>query len=282
MYKAQSWPGHSCPGLESSFINALTGMSGPRFALAFLLVFFLSSSLQAAETRPWQDQRSAGPFLCHADFSLADQTNLLEDVNRLQDDLVQLLNVEAAREPVHLFLFSRKPTYDQYLRVYFPEVPRRRALFIKGRGPGMVFAYRSEEFDVDVRHECTHALLHASLPMVPLWLDEGLAEYFEVSRDQRIDGHSHLTKTVWRARFGKVPNLEELEALAELPQMTQTHYQQSWAWVHFMLHGPPEAREELRGFLADITAHTPPGKLSERLHRRIPDLENQFREHFLK
>jgi hypothetical protein len=238
--------------------------------------------LRAAETRPWQDQRSAGPFLCHADFALNDQTELLDDVNRLQDDLVRVLNVDAAREPVHLFLFSRKPTYDQYLRVYFPEVPRRRALFIKNRGPGMVFAYRSDEFDVDVRHECTHALLHASLPMVPLWLDEGLAEYFEMPSDERMDGHSHLKRVVWRARFGKVPTVEELEVLGDVSQMTQAHYQHAWAWVHFMLHGPPQANDELRGFLADIAAQTPPGKLSDRLRRRIPDLENQFRVHFSK
>jgi hypothetical protein len=117
--------------------------------------------------------------------------------------------------------------------------------------------------------------------MVPLWLDEGLAEYFEIPSDQRISGHSHLKRIMWRARFGKVPSLEELEALAELPQMTQTHYQHSWAWVHFMLHGPPEANDELRKFLADIAANTPPGKLSDRLRRRVPDLENQFRNHFL-
>ena len=51
---------------------------------------------------------------------------------------------------------------------------------MKGRGPGKVFAYKSKALPVDVRHEGTHGLLHAALPMVPLWLDEGLAEYFEV------------------------------------------------------------------------------------------------------
>ena len=31
-------------------------------------------------------------------------------------------------------------------------------------------SYRGKDFETDVRHECTHALLNASLPMVPLWL----------------------------------------------------------------------------------------------------------------
>ena len=36
----------------------------------------------------------------------------------------------------------------------------------------------------DLRHEMTHAYLHAVVPNVPLWLDEGLAKYFELPRQQ--------------------------------------------------------------------------------------------------
>ena len=54
-------------------------------------------------------------------------------------------------------------------------------------------AYRNPEFGNDLRHECTHALLHAVLPAVPLWLDEGLAKYFEVQRASRAYGHPYLS-----------------------------------------------------------------------------------------
>jgi hypothetical protein len=47
-----------------------------------------------------------------------------------------------------------------------------------------------------------------------------------------------------------------------------------------MLHGSPIANEELMRFLADIRAHTPPGQLSDRLNRKIPNLNQQFIEHF--
>jgi hypothetical protein len=228
----------------------------------------------------WPDERQVGPFFCHADFSLAEYGQLLDDVCRLQDDLAHMLAIAGPREHVHLFLFEEKGTYDQYVRYYYPDVPRRRALFIKGRGPGMVYAFVSQDLDIDVRHECTHALLHAALPMVPLWLDEGLAEYFEVAADQRASGNTHLRSIQWRARLGFVPRIEDLEQLGDLQQMTLTHYQRSWAWVHFMLHGPPAARDELQRFLADIAAHTPPGHLSERLRRRVPDLDRAFRDHF--
>jgi hypothetical protein len=240
----------------------------------------------AAESS-WPDEKSAGPFLCHADFSLAEYTHLLDEMAQLQRDLVRTLGVEEPRELIHLFLFNRKSTYESYLLHYFPAVPTRRALYIKERGPGMVFAYRSDEFEVDVRHEGTHALLHADLTMVPLWLDEGLAEYFEAPYDQRAFDHPHLSEMKWQlskvnlaARIKSTsPSLERLESLRDLKQMGAAEYRQSWAWVHFMLHGSSDAQDELTRFLADIRAHTPPGRLSDRLRIRIPNLEQKFAEH---
>jgi hypothetical protein len=228
----------------------------------------------------WPDERTAGPFLCHADFPLNNHVHLIEELARLQRDLVRTLETPESREPIHLFLFEHKSTYESYLKLYFPEVPSRRALFIKERGPGMVFAYRTSEFDIDVRHEGTHALLHADLPMVPLWLDEGLAEYFEVPYDERAFEHPHLRSVKWYSRLGQVPKIERLEQLQTLEQMGPSEYKHAWAWVHFMLHGSPVAHEELVRFLGDIRAHTPPGQLSERLNRRIPNLHQQFIEHF--
>lgn len=228
----------------------------------------------------WPDERAVGPFVCHADFSLVGHTALLNEMARLQDDLARTLDVQAPREPIHLFLFHRKGTYQKYIEAYFPGVPNRRALFIKQRGPGMVFAYRSGDFETDVRHESTHALLHAAMPMVPLWLDEGLAEYFEVPGQQRAHEHPHLPKVRWAARFGQVPKIEKLDKIATLDLMGQNEYRNAWAWVHFMLHGSSSARMELIRYLGDIQAQSPPGSLVERLRRRVPDLEQQFTEHF--
>ena len=227
----------------------------------------------------WPDERTILPFFIHADFSLDGQLGLIQQMAGLQEDLSNTLGVQASQEPVHLFLFQSRGTYQNYMQHYFANLPYRRALFIKERGPGMVFAYRHDEFETDVRHEGTHALLHGALPMVPLWLDEGLAEYFEVPPSQRAYGNDHLAKLKWLARIGRVPNLERLEEIDSLDGMGQAQYRDAWACVHFMIHGPRAAREELRGYLADVQSHSPPGILSERLRRRIPDLERQLSIH---
>jgi hypothetical protein len=228
----------------------------------------------------WPDERTIGPLVWHADFPLEDHERLVAEVGRLQRDLAELLNVGEPRESIHLFLFAEKATYQQYLRQYFPGVPDRRALFVKGRGPGMVFAYLNRDFEVDLRHESTHALLRAAGADLPLWLDEGLAEYFEAPPDERAADNPHLRLARWSARLGRAPAIDTLEAIKSVEEMGRGEYRDAWAWVHFLLHGPPEAREELAAFLADASAGRSTPELGERLQRRLPDLERRFLDHF--
>jgi len=229
----------------------------------------------------WRDRRIAGPFVCRADFSLDDMEGLFDDLARLQQDLVRHLSVRPAGETIELYLFDDQGSYRRFLSRNYPQVPYRRALYVRTEGVGRVFAYRSRQFAVDIRHECTHALLHAALPMVPLWLYEGLAEYFEAPPSERGFDSPHLPPVRWNARL-RMPSssLEKLEALDELGGMGGSEYRNAWAWTHFMLHGPREAHEELVGFLADIQAQTPPGSLSNRLEHRLPNLERHFAAHF--
>ena len=144
----------------------------------------------------------------------------------------------------------------------------------------MVFAWQGAEFEIDVRHESTHALLHAWLPSVPLWLDEGLAEYFEVPRDERAAKNPHLQAVRMLAASGQLPRLEDLEAIDDLERMGRGEYRHAWAWTHFLLHGPREAREEFLQYLADLEGGGDLGPLSERLRRRMPDLDRRLAEHF--
>jgi hypothetical protein len=228
----------------------------------------------------WADQRTSGPFVCRADFPLTEYEGLFAELAQLQLDLSRMLAVAAAREPVEVFLFRNEQNYRRYLEMRLPQVPYRRALFVKGSGPGKIYAYQSKDLAVDVRHESTHGLLHSVLPMVPLWLDEGLAEYFEVPEEQRAFANPHLKWARLDARLNRMPPLVQIEAKHDVADMSGGDYRHAWAWTHFMLHGPPEAHEELIHFLADIRANNPPGKLSDRLERRLPGVEKRLAEHF--
>jgi hypothetical protein len=230
----------------------------------------------------WADTRVSGPFVCRADFSLKGFEPLLGELGQLQTDLVRSLAIPPAKEPIELYLFRDQQTYAQYLKRHLPNVPYRRALYVKGKGPGMVFAHQSKQFAVDLRHECTHALLHAVLPSVPLWLDEGLAAYFEPPAKQRAFDSEHLAGVRWNARLGITPRLADLEKKGDMADMTRDDYRAAWTWVHFMLHGSPAGHAELVRYLADLRAQKPPAALSTRLAERLSDpaalLAGHFRE----
>ncbi len=258
--------------------------SSPFNRRSFLGVMALSrcgASVLADESIvSWPDERTSGPFRYHADYSLASDSKLLQHIANLHRQLPSELGIAQGNGEIHVYLFSRQATYEKYLARYFTAVPKRRALFIKQGGPGMVFAYRSRDFATDVRHETTHAVLHNSLPNVPLWMDEGLAEYYEAPRDDRHLKNPHLRRVVREAKRHHLPSLNKLEAITDLSKMGATEYREAFAWMHFCLHGPDPARRILKSHLNDIARNRPTGRFANRIRESMPDVEYQFFTHY--
>jgi hypothetical protein len=242
------------------------------------LVLATSSLLPAAEH--WVDTRQSGPFICQAAFSLKEYEPLLAELQELQPELMRILGVSPAPEPVYIYLFSDAKSHRRFLEENYPDVPYRPALFVKEGGMAGVYAYRHDALAVDLRHECTHALLHASLPMVPLWLDEGLAKYFEVPKEQRAFDHPYFGSLRWDMRLGMIRTVDDLERRRELAEMGAGEYRSSWAWVHFMLHGPAPAHATLVNYLTDIRRGEIAGNLSEQLESATPGSTERMVQHF--
>jgi len=247
-------------------------------ALAAPLVLAVGPAHRAVAA--WGDQRVAGPFVLRSEFPLAGADDLIKDLQRLSIDVADGLKIPRAEGPIDVYLFRGRSTYEKYLARNLPDVVHRRALYVKRGQRAMVLAYREADLALDLRHECTHALLHAVLPMVPLWLDEGLAKYFEMPADKRVFDSPQLASLRWNVRVGGAPRLEKLEALSKLNDMGPAEYRAAWGWVHFLLHGSPEGYDELVRYLADIQASALPGHLSQRLRQRSPAIAEGYSAHF--
>lgn len=248
--------------------------------LLVLASLLLPAVCFAVEPTAWVDERQQGPFEIHSEFSLTAYRETLAELPKLERELQRVLALRPCRSPISVYLFKDEASHKQYLVRRFPTVPYRRALFVKHAGQPMVFAYRQEELAVDLRHECTHALLHTDLAMLPLWLDEGLAEYFEMPADDRAFNHPHGLALRWNLRLGLVASVRALESKQDLADLTIGDYRASWAWVHYMLHGPREASEQLWSYLATIRKGEPPGPLSARLEASDRHLSRSFSNHF--
>ena len=229
----------------------------------------------------WVARETTGIFEIQSEYALNDKDSreLIQQITALQNDVQTLLNLKSENRPVEISLFKNRSTYRAHLSQRVPEGMNRPALFVQGTDMGRVYVYRHWGFDVDLRHESTHAVLHNALPYVPMWLDEGLAEYFEVVALKRSSGNPHLASLKRAILFGWRPSLPHLEAAEDLADMGANEYREAWAWAHFMLHGPPEVRQVLSDFLFDIQSGEAAGLLSERLAETVPNADVRLVEH---
>ncbi len=213
-----------------------------RLLLAAACVLTAGCSLTtqpAAPVLPEQHLLEAGQLEIHSDFKLPQSHRLVSELVAQRRDLANLLGVEPSDEPIHVFLFEKSADYRQYMQNKHPDFPARRALFVKTDTQLKVYASWHPRVGEDLRHEVTHGYLHSAVNDIPLWLDEGLAEFFETGREKQGShgAHIHLLKT--RLKQGKwSPDLQRLETLDEAEAMTQMDYAESWLWVHFLLFNP--------------------------------------------
>jgi hypothetical protein len=207
-------------------------------------------------------------FVFYSDLPLKANAPLFAELSQLRDQIFRDLQLPPSGTVVQVYLFDDQDKYERYMRYRYPELPKRRAFFVAHAGNAgagrelLVFTFWGEHLRQDLRHELTHALLNSVLMDVPLWLDEGLAEYYELPPER--DGVNALHLDAFRR--GEVsPDLASLERLNQVPQMGRAQYQEAWAWVHLMLRDNLVARGVLLTHLQQLRGGTPPGPLLPKL-----------------
>lgn len=216
---------------------------------------------------PSRTELQAGQLVIHADFPLAGQHRLVRELEGMRVEVSQELGLPISDEPVHLYLFENPQRYEAFVAARFPTFPARRAFFVETDTTLSVFAAWQDRVAEDLRHETTHGYVHAVVPAVPLWLDEGIAECFELpaSAQRRHEPHlAHLSgrliEGTWR------PDIDRMESLASAGEMSQDHYAEAWCWVHWLL-AAPERRAILQDYLADLRRDPATAPLSVRLRQ---------------
>jgi hypothetical protein len=212
-----------------------------------------------------------------SDFKLPKDDPIVDDLVKLRTHVTETLQLPEPRQDVVVYLFADEEAYRKYLDTVHPGLPPRRAYFVGTKRELAVYTYWGDRVLEDLRHEYTHGILHASLAAVPLWLDEGLAEYFEVPGTtpgaMNGDYPQQLAGAVSR---GWRPDIGRLEGIEDFSQMRRLDYQESWAWVHYLLHASPDSRQELLAYIGDLRDAEHPPALSERLGSVEPSYPARF------
>lgn len=231
---------------------------------------------------PSKNSFRVSQFVFYADFELKKDQPLFKELSVLRENISTDLKLPPSNTLVQVYLFEDRTKYEAYMKGKYPDLPKRKAFFVAqprrlgGADDLLVYTSWGKSIQQDLRHELTHAVLHSSLRDVPLWLDEGLAEYYEMPPSWNGVNYQHVAMLSQpNTKF----NLERLEKLTDVKDMTPAEYREAWAWTHLMLKTTPEARLVLLNYLNDLRGPTPPGPLKARIERIFPQPEDAVRRH---
>jgi hypothetical protein len=218
---------------------------------------------------PTRTRVDAGPFAIYTNSALDSSSPVALQLLALRDELHTELGLadDPSHRPIEVYILDDRSTFRHFLTFYYPELPPRRAFFFAQGDRRVVYAYQGERLEEDLRHEASHALLNQSVADLPLWLDEGLAEYFEAGGDRGGANAEHLRHLPRDLEEGWRPDLARLELLDDVRAMTPRDYREAWAWVHYFLQSSPSTRSELTGFLSDLRTGRDAEPLSSRFAR---------------
>lgn len=228
------------------------------------------------------------PYVFLSDFEVPREQPLFVELAGMRDQIYKELQLPPGNAVVQVYLFEDRDRYERFMQSRYPELPLRRAFFVAqprtigGAEDLLVYTFWGDRIQQDLRHELTHALLHSVIRDVPLWLDEGLAEYFELPPDKNGVNAAHLD-SLRRGPLGPYkPDLPRLEGLTEVKQMTPAEYRESWAWVHLMLRDKPEAKAVLTNYLHQLHVNAGPGLLEPKLAAVFPSPDEAFDRHLAR
>jgi len=234
---------------------------------------------------PCKYQNRVSQYVFVSDFEIKADLPLFKELSDMRDLVHKTLQLPSSNNVVQVYLFEDADRYERFMKSKYPDLPKRRAFFIAQPRIGgeelLVYTYwgNGDRIQQDLRHELTHALLHSVLKDVPLWLDEGIAEYFEIAPSKNTINAEHVKQLRQSPNGQPKFDLARLEDLKEVEQMNPAEYREAWAWVHLMLHTNPEARKVLIAYLKDLRSTKSPGSLRTRLATIFPTPETALERH---
>jgi tetratricopeptide (TPR) repeat protein len=185
-----------------------------------------------------------------------------------------------------VFLFSGRAGYDAYTRDLIGQEKKNTAGLYSGLVKQLLI-WNLPDFENmmrTIRHEGFHQYLDRLTSDAPVWLNEGLAEYYEGSKlvkgawsDGEIQG-AHLETL---AKSGLVPLAEFVHirpAAFYSEKLVHEAYAEAWAFVHFLLSSGPENKKVFDQLLDLLLAGTKQADAIDQVftNATLPRLEQEF------
>ena len=206
---------------------------------------------------------------------------ILVKLKQLPLRLSKVYGSPAIVRAVNVLIFPDRQQYFSHLEKTLPKAPRRNSLFIVRSGQPTILVVQGATLLQDLTHEAVHSLNHLTFrnTSMPLWMDEGLAEWAEDSVEQQSRIHGKALRQLLGGQRMLLPepiSLASLEKIKSTTRADAVDYAASWAWCRFLLSQNYGCRGIWNRYLQDIRGGQQAGRLSHRLALAVPDYEQRF------
>lgn len=247
--------------------------------------------LRALAGPPWE--RTEAFASAHYDVrtdgdrrSAFEAATALEETLRFYERRLGRLGRAASRRRYTVLLFTGRSSYDAFTSDLFEGAPESTAGLYSPMLKALLLWSQDEREDTlrTLRHEGLHQFLDGRLASPPPWLDEGLAEYFEVverARGTVVEGalQEHHVALLAAPGYEWLP-YERLLARshAEFYADAARSYAQSWALIHWLLRSGLAEERVFQSLLDELARGGGADSARARL-LAVPDLDTRVRLH---
>jgi len=189
-----------------------------------------------------------------------------------REALTRLLssNVTRTAVPIVVIAFPDQKSFQPFKPVYQGKTVDVGGLFLPRRDVNYILLGPDTTSDAlrPVFHEYSHLIVNNVAPDLPVWLNEGLAEYystFEIGNNGRTVTFGRLIESHIRelAEQPWIPLNDLLATKRDSPHYNEgsrrgVFYAESWLLVHMLLHGQPDRRPTFAGYTRELSTGAAP------------------------
>jgi tetratricopeptide (TPR) repeat protein len=235
-----------------------------------IAAFLITAPVRALppQAEPWIQVKTAS-FTLFSNAGERDTRRVGEDLERLRDALAQLSPglTLTAPFPTWIYVFKNTASMQPYERLYEGKPSEASGYFLAHAQGNYVAVDDSLKADPTavVHHEYFHYVARNNYGDLPVWLHEGLAEYystFQLSKNEALVGLPIERHVQWLRKNPWIPLAQLFTIDLNSKDYNEkarrgAFYAESWALTHYLLSGKPERRSQLQELLRLTKAGVP-------------------------
>jgi len=193
---------------------------------------------------------------------------IVTNIERMRGALGHIMGLRTeSAVPTTIFVFDGEPTFAPVRNAVFGARRPELGGFFTRSGDRFLAVMEVEggrDGDRIVYHEITHSLIENTAAGLPLWYQEGVAEFystFTVKGKAVVVGSIPKTFVDGMLETGLMPLRRVFAIDTRSPEYNGAHaglfYATSWLFVHYLLVGAPQRAGQLGTYLALLDAKKP-------------------------